>query len=173
MNQNARKNRMRLLSGFYELASRFTEKELVEIRDDVGGDKISKDISSLVLALNAADEPVIYQRVTAQKLAISHSRESVSTPRRREAALREILSSKELFSSPRDIAISVPGSPDLRGKESREKYINRILVKFRTLSSSEQLDFISAVQKRMEDKGLEIKGSSNFVSRWSRLIREL
>lgn len=167
MSPNTRKNRMRLLASFYEIAARFTEKELIDIRDEIGGDSLSKELSSLILSAHD-NLPNGVGRPREGRVLQGQQRESVSTPRRREAALKEILSSRELFSSPRDISDNVPGAAELRPKESREKYVNRILTQFRTLSSSEQLNFTSALQKR-----LEIKGSGNFVSRWSRLIREI
>lgn len=167
MNQNIRKNRLRLLSSFYEVASRFTEKELVEIRDDASGDAVSKNLASLILASHSVDEPFRQPRSTEVRISLP-PRESVSNPKRREAALREILSSKELFSSPSDIARSVPVQTELRPKESREKYVNRILAQFRGLSAQEQLEFTGAIQKKLESRG-----AGNFVSRWSRLIREL
>jgi len=168
MNQNIRKNRMRLLASFYEIASRFTEKELKEIRDDIGGDNVSKELSALMLRLNAIDELTEVSITKISKVPHSQGRGSVSTPKRREFALKEILSSRELFSTTLEIAKTIPIAVELRPKESRQKYVNRILAEFRSLSEQQQVAFTEVIQKR-----LEVKGAGNFVSRWSRLIREL
>lgn len=166
--QSLRKTRMRLLASLYEVASRFTEKELIEVRDAL--DEESRWLNSVagaLLALHNSVPSTDVPRSSPQKPA-GHSREGIHSPRRRESALRQLLLSKELFASPKDIFASVPGAVPLRAKESREKYVNRILAEFRTLTLDEQIEFTDAVQKR-----LVTSSKTNFVSKWTRLIREL
>lgn len=170
MNQNIRRNRLRLLSSLYEVAARFTEKELIEIRDDEEGDTSTRNFAGLMLRLHSAgrasgsdlrqksETPVVGERLKAR----------VSTPRRREVALREILMSSDLFNGPSDIAAAIPVPIKLRHKESRVRYINRVVDAFRRLPDEGQIDFVRSIQERLSSKD-----SGSFVNRWSKLIRDL
>ncbi|WP_158755055.1 hypothetical protein [Dyella sp. S184] len=83
-------------------------------------------------------------------------------------ALRELLMSKEEFKSTADIARRVPLSVPLKYKESRERYVRRILAQFSRMSEDGRRKFLKALHNN-----LARTSTSSFVARWSNLIKDL
>jgi hypothetical protein len=169
--RSSRQIYLQLTANLYELASKYSRDELRAARDVARSENNALSISAIdmLLALHSGDQHKAARR-SSQNVSRSPDGEykSESADRRRVGMLKEILMSHELFANASEVAKAVPISLPLKPKESREKYVNRILVRFRGLDAAKQQEFMEGLQAF-----LGRTSSSSFVSRWSRAIKDL
>jgi hypothetical protein len=171
-----RQNYFKILSGLYDLASEFSVEELDRLEKaflDRGNISHATVIRALAeihksTALGAA-EPMRANERLSPNISTDYSSRGVNvSATRRAAALRDLLMTKELLPTPVQIAKIIPIDLAIKEKESREKYVGRVVATFRNLSSVEQESFISKVVAH-----LSARSGRTFVSKWSNLIRDL
>jgi hypothetical protein len=170
--RNSRQIYLQLTAQLYDLASKFSHAELRAARDVARAENNGMSIAAIdmLLSLHRAEAPKSTRPAAdnhAYRLQEPEAK-SENAERRRVRMLKEMLMSRELFANPSEIATSIPISLPLKPKESREKYVNRVLVRFRKLDSVKKQEFMDTLQAVMARAS-----SSSFVSRWSRAIKDL
>lgn len=170
--RSSRQIYLQLTACLYELAAKFSRSELRAARNVAAAENNTMTLAAIqtLLALHSDELRSEPQLVSDQKIKQSPDpmRNSESAERRRDRMLKEMLMSRELFLTPADIASGIPISMPLKPKESREKYVNRVVSRFRELDVAKRQLFMDSLQSAMSKTG-----SGSFVSRWSRLIKDL
>jgi len=169
--RSSRQIYLQLTAHLYELASKYSRAELRAARDVARSENngLSMAAIDMLLALHSGDEKKATRPISNHAYrAPEPDHKSENADRRRARMLKEILMSPELFVNTADISKSVPISLPLKPKESREKYVNRVITRFRRLDPAKQQEFMDSLQTVM---GRNSSGS--FVSRWSRAIKDL
>ncbi|WP_139206731.1 hypothetical protein [Luteibacter sp. UNCMF331Sha3.1] len=84
-----------------------------------------------------------------------------------DRALFSLLQDKSLFPSVKEISAFLPASVAAKHKESRERYVQRVMKHVMTLSDSEKREFRERLGKFVSRK------PAGFVSQWKSLIKAL
>lgn len=169
--RNSRQIYLQLTAYLYELASKFSRGELRAARDvaRLENNRVSITAIDTLLALHSGEQQKPTGTPSNHINRVSNrDNRSEGSERRRVRMLKEILMSPELFANVTEISARIPIALPLKPKESREKYVNRVLARFRTLDAAKKQEFMDSLQK-----AIGRASSSSFVSRWSRLIKEL
>ncbi|WP_062362163.1 hypothetical protein [Variovorax paradoxus] len=110
-----------------------------------------------------AAEPVIHLEPDRPKLSTAQLRNRGNFLR----SLHEIFANKAMFPSISDISSVAPAALQPRPKESRDRYIGRV-VDLATILPEKELE---AFQLRLAEK---LNGSpNNFIGQWKKLIKEM
>lgn len=180
MNQKSvRQNYFRILSRLYDLASEFSIDELNDVREafiERGNNSHAVVVGSLIdIHNNAAvgvEKVVPSSPSTSELVAESQltpkERQSTNTEKRKLIAIRNLLMMSEIFKNISDIAgiNSIHLKP--KYKESREKYVKRVMSSYHNMSTEDKKSF----RKEIADHVAK-KSSQSFVSKWSSLIKDL
>jgi hypothetical protein len=173
-NDSIRRKYLALVARFYELAADHADSELREMKERMvpkDAEGISKAIEALMLlhAIGNSDESkrnshmAGYVTTKRYQLVSRASRSDVL----HGDYLERLLSDQALFSTVKDIARVVPGNLQPQPKESRNRYVKRVV---------RYVDSLDEIGKRQLKDALSdelAKKPGNFVSQWQNLIREL
>lgn len=180
MNQNPiRHNYFRILSRLYDLASEFSVDELTDVRQAflerrnishaTVVDALIDIHNNTTFGIEHSVDPVPLQSPKAVEFGTSpKTRQADNAERRKYVAMRNLLMMPEVFSGISDIA-SIPSvGIEPRHKESRAKYVKRIMSSYSELPP----DGKKLLSKEVADFAAR-KSSKSFVSKWSALIKDL
>ena len=180
MSQNSvRQNYFRILSRLYDLASEFSAEELDEVRRafvERGNPSHAMVVGALIEIHNNTPvgtgrvvlPPLPSASLTERDASDDLDRQRASSERRKLIALRNVLMMPEIFKGINDIAEirSVRIKP--KHKESRERYVKRVMSSYGELPASSQKEFRKDVAEYAARRS-----SHSFVSKWSTLIKDL
>ena len=154
---------LKFTSRLYELAAEFNERQLlaVERAASLQGNQMVATVASLLCKLHNYE-------VTDSENG-GHS-EPTRTGAAQEG-LRDVLSSKEVFSTNGDLADFVRSHMEISvsPKDSRDRIVGKVLRELDNVDSNVKTSF----RRSLEDRILGGRDSPNFVARWSKLIRDL
>lgn len=157
---DTRKKYLRFTSRLYEIASEFDESFFIEIDSSVDfnvNPAVRRAARSLLMLM--ADPRKVDSRDSVSR-KISHAVSGDS--------LTEFFQTRELFPTSFDISASLPFKLDVKPKESRDRYVKRLVAFINKLSPVEKIHTIEIIQKKVSSKM-----GSGFVTNWSKLIRGL
>ena len=151
----------KFLARLYELAADFNQHQLIEIRRDATNksNKLVFDVASLLIDLHE------------NKVARSDSQSQNKTTAYKEEKVPEVLSSRKVFPSNTvlsEFARSIIDIPEKK-KESRNRLVSRILRAIESSSSKDKASF----QRALEEHIAKQTDASDFVSQWTKIIRDL
>lgn len=173
-NDSIRRKYLALVARFYELAADHADSELREMKERMvprDAEGISKAIEALML-LHAIGN-------TSESKKNFHVTENVATKRYQLVSrasrsdvlhgeyLELLLRDQALFSTVKDIAKVVPGNLQPQPKESRSRYVKRVVRYVDSLDETGKRQLKEALSDELTKK------PGNFVSQWQSLIREL
>lgn len=158
MAYNKRERYLKFLARLYDLASEFDQQQLLDVQHTAKNDKNS------VVAATAA----LLGRLRGDDTGTVDPARMATD---RGDDFRELLSSRKIFPSNAGLASFVRGYVDLpiRPKDSRDRIVARIL---RVLEEGTEEE-VAAFQKALEDYVAQQTEGSDFVSRWTKIIRGL
>jgi hypothetical protein len=161
--ETPRQKYLRFLGLIYGLASEFDDNDLRKITELAA----TNGEHSILLILNGLSE--ISHRRPPQEVRASDFTEN-KQPVRPMRALSKILSSREVFSSNEALYELLAPFIEIqpRAKESRERYVSRILMQYASLDEPIRRKF-----HRVLDAHIARNGAPDFITRWSDAIREL
>lgn len=176
MNQKTvRQSYFRILSRLYDLASEFSVDELKDVQEafiERGNNSHATVVGSLIEIHNNAAVGMTKQAsglpLLKSEFPSPTKRSSASTDNRRLLALRNLLMIPEVFETTRDIQNLPSVRVEHRPKESRERYIKRVIAAYNNMSNEQK----KALRKGIADH-VARKSSQSFVSRWTSLIKDL
>lgn len=170
--------KLRLVSKLYDLASQFADADLHRILRSLHAAQDHSLVSAIKYLIDlhspgtsqlvSTTEDRVESLPVAAKDSSREAGKSPSAARRREAAFKEMLLSKEAFPSTNDIAVRLPFPLPVRNKESRINYVNRIITRFRLMSENERDELMKAMYR-----GLSSASGASFMTRWSNFIKDL
>lgn len=161
-NQTSRQRYLYLVAKLYELAAEYTNEELKLIlaervaNSDHSG--IRQAIDALMLMHSSPNDVARTESVSESK---GHRLPDIS-------ALGELFADRAAFPSVSDIANTIPLVFLPKNKESRERYISRLLKKIESLSEGEKNLFRSLLTSRLTEKN-----PPTFISKWTKVIGDL
>ena len=152
---------LKFVARLYELAADFDQHQLMEIRCIARNknNRLVVNMASLFMDFRGDKEPRTDSRQKKQSAVYS------------EEAFFEVLSSKKVFPSNTalsEFAHSIIDFP-VKPKESRNRLVSRILSTIRNGSSKERASF----RRALEEHIIRQNGTFDFVSRWTKIIRDL
>ena len=154
---------LKFTSKLYELAADFNGPQLlaVERAASVQGNQMVATVASLLCKLHDYE---------GSELGNGGPNEQAGTADVQEG-LRDILSSKEVFSTNGELVdfvrsyVDIPVAP----KDSRDRIVGKVLRGLDSVDSDDRTSF----RKSLEHRILSGQDAPNFVARWSKLIRDL
>jgi hypothetical protein len=149
------------LARLYELASQYEPATLRLIRRYAS----SRGDQAALLVINALSQ--LTERSVGNDVPKAPTNTDLTN---REIVFRDALMSRELFPSVDAIANSLSGHFNLppRPKESRERYVKRLVAAMKNVAPDRRSGIESAIRNRIAHVP-----NADFVSRWSKLIRNL
>lgn len=165
-NQTPRQMRLFLSAKLYELAAEFTDSELNSILQDYSSQLTTPGIREAIRAL------MLLHRESADTTGSKEGIETLQrvhaqadTPVQQASSLSMLLHDRAVFPNISEIADAVdfPARP----KEARDRYIARVTKHVESLTPLERTAFIDTLRSRLK------RQPENFISKWSRLIKEL
>jgi len=167
-NQTSRQMSLYLSAKLYELAAGFTDTELQAILSDDSSHLKTPAIRDAIRALmRLHQETEAPPSVTAgsPQQGVIPGDATVRTPSRQASSLSLLLQDRAIFPTVTDIASVV--RMEARQKESRERYIARVTRQVELMSARERADFFDGLTSRLK------RQPENFISKWSKVIKEL
>ena len=161
MSDNARERYLRFLAHLYDFAADFDPPQLDEIRRVADGEnrKLVWAVAALLMELRSGQR--------SPRIAPANTENAVDSAE----GLQEALSSKKIFPSNRVLLAFVGPHVELhaRPKEPRDRLVRRIVQAVETGSLKDKAEFHRTLAEYIREQG---KGS-DFVSRWTKIIRGL
>jgi hypothetical protein len=174
-NSSLRQKYLSLVARLYELAAEFTDSELKAIHEtlvDKDERGIAKAVDALMLlhGVVATARNVPVSESAGARVFSSSSSSSQKFSRSDSLSsefLEKLLSDRDLFPNTQDVVKLVPGDLRLQHKESRGRYIKRVIRHVASLDESSRNRFRKILADELA------KRPPNFVSQWKTLIKEL
>lgn len=170
-NMTTRQRSLYLSAKLYELAAEFTDSELSEILSEQSTRSKPIAISQAIRALMQLHDEVMPPESKADSTdrevarAVNAEEAADRTPSRQTSSLPTLLDDREAFPTVADIAKAL--RIDARPKEPRDRYVTRVTKLVENMSSRERSMFFNELAITLN------KRPDNFISRWSKLIKEL
>lgn len=170
-NVTTRQRSLFLAAKLYELAAEFTDAELQQMLRESPSDGSGLAVQSAIkvlMDLHRLAETQSGQSATYSSARVPPGAQEVSignAPSRQASSLTALFSDKTAFPTVADIA-DVMRSP-VRPKESRERYVARMVKHVESLSSRDRADFFESIAMRLN------KAPESFISKWSKVIGDL
>jgi hypothetical protein len=160
---------LKFVSSVYQLAAEVEPSELAFLRREALRHR-QRAVAAIAEALAAlSSNPKGVSNADAPQEG-SNREDAGRDAIRSTVALSEALRSKKLFPSNDDVAKTLAPTVRLepRNKESREKLVRRAMASLSRLTVEQRDNVVRSIQQVVARSG-----DSDFVSRWSRLIRSL
>jgi len=165
----SRQKSLYLAAKLYELAAEFTDEELKVMLQEQTRMAASVAVQAAIRALiELHREPTpsveeITNGVSAQDA--KHDTHALQTSSE-ASSIAAMFDDRSAF--PTVAAISEAVQIECRPKESRERYMARVVRHIESMSASERKVFFDGLATRLNNNQAD-----NFISRWSRLIKEM
>lgn len=165
----SRQKSLYLAAKLYELAAEFTDDELKVMLQEQTRMAASAAVQAAIRALiELHREPT----PSVEEITSSGSAEHAKSDAHTQEASSEASSIAAMFDDrsafPTVAAISGAVQIEGRPKESRERYMARVIRHIESMSASERRAFYDGLASRLNSNQAD-----NFISRWSRLIKEM
>lgn len=175
--KSVRQSYFRILSRLYDLASEFSVDELREVQAAFlqrGNESHATVVGALIEIHNNASVGGSGREAKRSELVSqsieNHSvgNERTRSSQRQIAALSDLLMLHGVFESLEEMDHVLNINVHPRPKESRRRYVGRVMSVYKGLSENEKVDIKSKVMSHTESRV-----PRSFVSRWSNLIKDL
>ena len=167
--QNLRQRHLYLVAKLYELAAEFTDEELQRILDERFKPSDETGLRNAIHALIELHAVPLQERLNAvTDTSIEKNKGQRTVGVSTFSSLQQIFGDRAAFPSLEDIAKVLPLVIEPRPKEARERYISRIIRKIESLPEGDQKFF-----QAMLSQQLNKKSPTTFISKWTKLIKEL
>jgi hypothetical protein len=167
---STRQKQLYLVAKFYDLAAEFSLDELKIIRDDLSASNeqlaIRRAVDALIRLHGVGHESHLQQMSSGSKNQEIDKKEQEKAASVNVRYLEEIFNNKSIFPLLHDVAAVVPGLSPVH-KESRSRYIKRIIHHVSSMGISEKKKFMDGLAVVLN------KQPSNFISQWKVLIKDL
>jgi hypothetical protein len=160
-----------LVSRLYELAAEFNDIELQEILHEKSFRSKMPAVKQAIQALRDMHDIAYASQIGAQPVEatttiLDFSDELHSQLQSKQASsLEALFEDRTVFPSVNDIAAAM--QIERKPKESRDRYLARCTKFVQAMTSHDRALFFEKLTKRLD------KQPENFISKWSKLIKEL
>jgi len=169
-NLPTRQKSLYLVAKLYELAAEFTELELRAILSEQSTRSKPIAISQAIMALVQLHNEFLSSeaKVDAASQNAENAKDAKGedrAPSRQTSSLPALLDDREMFPTVAEIAKAL--KIEARPEESRDRYVARVTKLVEGMSIRDRLAFFDGLANALN------KSPDNFISRWSKLIKEL